>query len=552
MNQKQNNWNRGGRGGNRRFGGTRSLGNYNNVGSHYNNAQDDNQRSGSWGNFNRPHDNNGNHGNKNKNFDNRNLSSLNDQDGSFEKFRDPYGQRQNNNNMRSKFPQDRGQRNRGRRGGKHFENETPKSGKLWFEDINGSERGQNESLVQNFTVANSSPTIKNVPEVVSSAIDTHVNSPAINETNQNSFPSKPESEKEQPLIKNIKQEQIEKKEAKRNLKPPTSSSSSESSSESENELPKKEINKTKAFKVKTETPVKQNQKNIKNKSSSSSSSSSEEDGEDSTKTSTVPNIVSKASVEKLSKNTKKQMGKKSSEEDLICLGKLEKKFVIEDDVSEAEGSERTKAAALKNQCLICDKQGHTAFECQMICKNCSAPYHNMKNCPQPANLSTMLLTFMDFCMKQVGQFNPEQKFVLPMGAKTNENPLPMSETGLKKISKKSRSKSREPLKKTAQRKRRHTSDSSEEEDEAKNNDTEEDTSETETESDSSEEVAVPKSKKKRTKAPVRQKPTDFPNSFVPPFSSFPAFGAAAAAYNPLLLGQLMHGATFPTPQKPNF
>lgn len=40
----------------------------------------------------------------------------------------------------------------------------------------------------------------------------------------------------------------------------------------------------------------------------------------------------------------------------------------------------------------------------MICKNCSAPYHGFRNCPQPANLNTMLQLFMEFCMQQFQQF----------------------------------------------------------------------------------------------------------------------------------------------------
>lgn len=43
----------------------------------------------------------------------------------------------------------------------------------------------------------------------------------------------------------------------------------------------------------------------------------------------------------------------------------------------------------------------------MICKNCSAPYHGYRNCPQPANLNTMLQLFMEFCMQQLQNFSKE-------------------------------------------------------------------------------------------------------------------------------------------------
>lgn len=46
----------------------------------------------------------------------------------------------------------------------------------------------------------------------------------------------------------------------------------------------------------------------------------------------------------------------------------------------------------------------------MICKNCSAPYHGFRTCPQPANLNIMLQLFMEFCMQQIQHYNPERQF----------------------------------------------------------------------------------------------------------------------------------------------
>lgn len=46
----------------------------------------------------------------------------------------------------------------------------------------------------------------------------------------------------------------------------------------------------------------------------------------------------------------------------------------------------------------------------MICKNCGEQYHNLKTCPKPPNLSVMLQHFLEFCMNQCSQYNPEQRF----------------------------------------------------------------------------------------------------------------------------------------------
>lgn len=46
----------------------------------------------------------------------------------------------------------------------------------------------------------------------------------------------------------------------------------------------------------------------------------------------------------------------------------------------------------------------------MICKNCSEPYHNLKKCPKPANISLVLQSFMEFCMQQMTHYNSEEKY----------------------------------------------------------------------------------------------------------------------------------------------
>ncbi|XP_067625915.1 protein mushroom body miniature [Eurosta solidaginis] len=455
---------------------------------------------------------------------------------------------------------------------------------------------------------------------------------------------------------NIKQEKSVKDPSKEIIKPPSSSSSSED----------KKINKInqpalKTKIIKAEPSTKEVSKKIISPSKSSSSSSSEEaeSSLDAPGTSTSPAKTSIANETKIPNKPEK----KKSSEDLICLGKLEKKFVIEDDASEeGDVSQQVDEGDKKNICLICDKKAHTAFECQMICKNCSMPYHNLKSCPKPANLSIVMQTFMEFCMGQMNQFQPEQKYTIPSYISTNEKIVPIvKETSvaenkkgkkanvkskeapkkLKKRKQRTRSasssdedddeeikkdkteeetsteselekrkkmivkpkepskklvkhkhkrtanssdekevdevkedgaeeepstesesesrkkpnvKSKEPTKKLVKRKRKRTVNCSDEADDddmvlKKDKKEEERSSETESESDSSAKEAVRKSKKRRKKAPSAIEATEFSNTYIPPFPTFPSFGAAAAAYNPLLLSQLMHAGNFGTPKK---
>ncbi|XP_037824398.1 protein mushroom body miniature, partial [Lucilia sericata] len=70
-------------------------------------------------------------------------------------------------------------------------------------------------------------------------------------------------------------------------------------------------------------------------------------------------------------------------------------------------------------------QGHTSFQCQMICKNCSAPYHGYRTCPKPANLSTMMQLFMEFCMQQLQSFSAEKQIPINLSESV---PVPQIDT----------------------------------------------------------------------------------------------------------------------------
>uniref|UniRef100_A0A0K8UY17 CCHC-type domain-containing protein n=1 Tax=Bactrocera latifrons TaxID=174628 RepID=A0A0K8UY17_BACLA len=563
MSRKPNNFRRGGSSGSksqRRFGGTGSLGNYKRSGNR-NDGHAENRRSGSWGgdNFNRSYNGSNNHNNNSNSFGSISNPKLNNQEDGFQKFRDPNAlERHNGNSQYRNDSQGRNGRGRcqDRHGGKaHFGNETYKNELNWYADQRNAHLLQAEEQNQNYLSSSAMQvsSTSSMPQTISSVTPSPI-TPKISKNPPHDEECNLESKK--LVLKNIKQEKTEVEEAnrisKQTHKPASSSSSSSESSESEDEaLTSKQpqnIAKSNTIKVKQEALGKQIQKiNTEQSTSSDSSSSSEEDNKISDKVSTKSNIT----MEKGSKIAKKQSKKKqASEEDLICLGKLERNFVIEDDVSEdTEISSHNKSGTMKNQCLICDKQGHTAFECQMICKNCSAPYHNMKSCPKPVNLSTMLQSYMEFCIGQMSQFNPEKRFMIPPNICISENSLTKSNehsTVPNKNVKRLRTKSEDSLKKPTKRKHRYASKSSDDEEDEKDdaeNKTRTETSESDS-SDSSEELISTKVKKRRPKMSSPMKPPKFHNTFVPPFSSFPAFGAAAATYNPLLLSQLMNSGGF--------
>ncbi|XP_055386360.1 probable serine/threonine-protein kinase clkA [Condylostylus longicornis] len=90
------------------------------------------------------------------------------------------------------------------------------------------------------------------------------------------------------------------------------------------------------------------------------------------------------------------------EEEIVYMGKLKN---FENLIDEDESSNEAK-----KHCILCEKKGHTSFQCFMECKNCGEKYHNLKMCPKSANLSVMLQNFMEFCLQQCYQYDPEQKF----------------------------------------------------------------------------------------------------------------------------------------------
>nr|XP_036218984.1 protein mushroom body miniature isoform X1 [Bactrocera oleae]XP_036218988.1 protein mushroom body miniature isoform X1 [Bactrocera oleae]XP_036218994.1 protein mushroom body miniature isoform X1 [Bactrocera oleae]XP_036218998.1 protein mushroom body miniature isoform X1 [Bactrocera oleae]XP_036219005.1 protein mushroom body miniature isoform X1 [Bactrocera oleae] len=556
MSRKPNNFRRGGGSSvNRRFGGTRSLGNYNRSGNRKD-GHAENRRSGSWGGGNiywsyKESSNN------NNNFGFISNSKLNNQEDGFQKFRDPNALEQHNSNMRSHHDsQERNGRGCGRerRGGKpKFGGETHKNDVNWYEERRNAQLLQADEQNQDYLPSSALQvsTTSNLPQTIPLVAPPPTLSTTLKNLSHDEVSKECNLENKKDVLKYIKQEKTEVEKDNRILKqthkPASSSSSSSESSESEDEeLPSKasqNIVKNNTIKVKQEALGKQPQK-INTEQSTSDSSS--EDRKRSDKTSTKSNMI----MEKGPKIAKKQSKKKhSSEEDLICLGKLERNFVIEDDVSEeTEVSSKNRSGMTNNQCLICDKPGHSAFECQMICKNCSAPYHSMKSCPKPANLSTMLQSYMEFCIGQMSQFNPEKKFTMPPNICVSESSLAQIKSQLTTVQNKKvkrlQTKSENSLKKATKRRHRYASKSSDDEKDDVENKTGTETSESESESDSSEKLTATKVKKRRTKMPSPMKTPKFHNTFVPPFSSFPAFGAAAAAYNPLLLSQLMNSGGF--------
>ncbi|KAI9576549.1 uncharacterized protein DDB_G0292186 [Glossina fuscipes] len=104
-----------------------------------------------------------------------------------------------------------------------------------------------------------------------------------------------------------------------------------------------------------------------------------------------------------------------SDDDVVCMGHLNNQIDLDDE--EESDSKRPSKKSKKSkkdspcseQCKLCDKEGHTSFQCQMICKNCSTPYHGFRTCPQPPNLNTMLHIFMEFCMQQLQHFQPNSE-----------------------------------------------------------------------------------------------------------------------------------------------
>ncbi|XP_075152336.1 uncharacterized protein LOC142226300 [Haematobia irritans] len=210
-------------------------------------------------------------------------------------------------------------------------------------------------------------------------------------------------------LNQIKQESI-KTEKKSDSSSSSSSSDSSSSDEEASKVSKiTNISKSKTSPARTQLfktaaiSKKSNKKNSPSSSSSSSSSSEEKE---------------EATIQEPNKSSRK---KKKPDEDVVCMGNIENKITLEDDEeSNPDGSDignifkRAKSKkkskkSNKEQCMLCDKKGHTSFQCQMICKNCSAPYHGFRTCPHPANLNTMMHLFMEFCMQQFQHFQSERQ-----------------------------------------------------------------------------------------------------------------------------------------------
>ncbi|XP_037960924.1 protein mushroom body miniature [Teleopsis dalmanni] len=250
-------------------------------------------------------------------------------------------------------------------------------------------------------------------------------------------------------------------------------------------------------------------------------------------------------------------------EDVVCLGHVENKFSIddEDNDNKEESEEELEEAAVKNTtmnesnqkeiCVLCDKIGHTSFQCQMICKNCSGSYHNLKTCPKPPNLSIMLQSFMEFCTLQIGFFNPELKF--GFNQHTNYNVASTEQSNSDKKSKR-KSSQKDTLKKLKSKRKMKNSEKSEQ---SSTNSTSSDGSSTSSES----EVGSTKSSKKHKRR--RLKNNSISTSETAAYTANPFMAHAglpqfplpgfspAAAYNPTLFSQMLHSA-FPGHGQLNF
>ncbi|XP_002069249.2 protein mushroom body miniature [Drosophila willistoni] len=287
-------------------------------------------------------------------------------------------------------------------------------------------------------------------------------------------------------------------------------------------------------------------------SSSSSSDSSESEAEEKEVNSTKTKSSTKDQV--LNKSVAKKLKKIPSEDDVVCMGQEKRHFTIPDDdedENETDGSKKI-IGKRKNKdksidvCNICDKKGHNSFQCQMICRNCSAPYHNFKHCPSPVNLSTALQLFMEFNMHQFTTFNLEQRFTF---AGSTPATAPLSSTPLK--SKKDKKSSSKKTKKLPKKKMKieQKDDDDDDEDESDNDDdaaaantddSDEDSSE------SSDEPQPPPAIKQKRKRSSKQKQQIAPPGNLPPPQAFPfPLLAPGAPYNSMMYP---YGAAFSYPK----
>ncbi|XP_017152425.2 protein mushroom body miniature [Drosophila miranda] len=320
-------------------------------------------------------------------------------------------------------------------------------------------------------------------------------------------------------------------------KTPEESSDESSSSSSDESVEAGEVVKAPAEKTKTEVTA------AKAPVSSSSSSSSEDSDSDSEDSPPAAKSKTAAKGKESSGKTSKKLKKTLSEEDVICLGSQKRHYTIPDEDEESSEVdeeknevEQPKANKSKskqkadNGCAICDKKGHTSFECQMICRNCSAQYHSLKNCPKPPNLNIALQAYLEYTMQQVAVFNVEQRFAFPAGAVPAMSSAPASSTPAK--SKKEKKAPKKPKKTPQKRMKLETAaddDDDDDDDEGDDEDEEEASSDSEDSEPSSDEPApVAKQKRKRN-----AKQTNPAANLPPQAFPFPLL-AAGSPYNSMM------------------
>lgn len=210
----------------------------------------------------------------------------------------------------------------------------------------------------------------------------------------------------------------------------------------------------------------------------------------------------------------------------------------------------------------------------MICKNCSAPYHGFRTCPQPANLNTMLQLFLEFCMQQFQHFTGVKDLTINT---TEAVPRPQvdspSTSTVNKTNKLKRKQTKaiEPSAKTKSTKKRKLSvgskkklfkgDSDDDEDndsEASESESEEEATDSDNTSSSESVVSSKKKQKLKNNKSIPKIPFTIPNFTPNPvnlpmvLNGFPNLTAGAAsvtnpnnsnnALNTLLLTQMFQNA----------
>ncbi|XP_017105312.2 protein mushroom body miniature [Drosophila bipectinata] len=321
-----------------------------------------------------------------------------------------------------------------------------------------------------------------------------------------------------------------------------SSSSSSSSSESEPEPGEMlENNKTKPEITKSSPKAKINKatavvkKQVSSSSEATSSSESDSDSEDST-----PPAKSKSSAkekESAGKSSSKKKTDDSLEEDVVCMGSQERQFTITDEEEDAASSseaedhkqealdKRKNVNKITDVCGICDKSGHTSFQCQMICRNCSGRYHGLKNCPNPPNLNVVMQSFMEFNMQQMASFQGDQRFFFPSAAVPAASaPLATGKSPVVKAKKDK--KASKVVQKTPQKKMKIEPKDENEDDEEEENETDASSENEDEDSDSSDEPSAKKKRKRSSKSATKNIPA--------PVYPFPLLGAPNTLYNSMM------------------